>query len=499
MQGRIRNFGFFKRLIFVETAALLTALSMPGMFLNLFVWIGLVGMFFALEGTSWWKSALYGWIFGITFLAIGMYWLLPTLTSNISAFDGFPPWLGTMAFLLFLIIEGAFWALFGFLYSLISMNSSPRLLKALAVAGAYTLTEYLRGIGELGFTGMRLSSALYRQLGFIQLSSFFGTLGLIFVVSLINYAFYVALKKKSPGAFFFGAFVVVAAYLSAFIVPKNSLKVPISVGVVQPNVTVAQRYRMSDDEILAQMENALSQLKGKTNLVIFPEGTFEYSPSESTFKKMAKVLGEYNMSAIVGFPRFLHSKIYNSVGLFTSKGLDSTYSKHILVPFTETLPYPRFFGLFKFLKLSSFFSPGKKYTVFDWNGKKFAVQICFESYFGRLSRRFVNDGAQFLVTVTNDSWFSQKTALEQHFSQSVFRAVENKKWTIQVADTGITGVVNPNGRIIKTLKIHKREVAVFEIGANDFKTFYDRCGDWFAWIALFFVVWDMVYLFKERS
>ncbi len=497
VQERVRSFEFFKRLILVEISAILTALSMPGMLFSMLAWVGLVAFFLAVTGLNWWKSALYGWAFGISLLAVGMYWLVNTLTTNISAFDGFPPWLGVIAFILFLIIEGAWWAIFGLLYSFISKAHSPRFLKALSIASLYVLVEYFRGIGALGFTGMRLSNPFYTQTGFVQLSALTGTLGIVFVVVLANYAFYAFINEKKPIFLVFGISLVLTASVSVFFVPKPTLKDPFHVGVVQPNVTVAQRYSMSDDEILSQVESSIRALKGKANLVFFPEGTFEYVMNHRLSERITNTLKSYDMSAIIGFPSFSNSKIYNSVGLFTPSGLKDVYSKHILVPFTEALPYPQFFGMFKFLKLANFFTPGKKYTVFDWNDRKFAVQICFESYFGWLSRKFTDEGATFLVTVTNDSWFSQKTALDQHFAQSVFRAAENRKWTIQVADTGITGVVGPYGRIRKKLKIHEKKDAVFIVGTNGVKTFYDQFGDWFVWIALAFVVLDLAYFLKK--
>ncbi len=498
MQKGIRHFGFLKRIALTEIAAILLALSMPGMISNFFIWIGLIPFFFALKGTKSWSSLLYGWVLGITFLGVSLYWLLSTLTTNISSFNGFPSYLGAMAFFVSLGIEGFFWAFFGLAYALISKSKAHWIVKALSISSAYTLIEYLRGIGDIGFTGARLSNALYSQIGIIQLSSFFGTLGLVFIIVFVNYLLYKSLEKKDKWLLVGGISFVCFLYTTSLFVPQSIHDKIVKIGVVQPNVSVAQRYKMSENAILKDVNDSIEKLSGKATLVVFPEGTFEYDLSKSALSSLTHTLKENDMTALIGYPSFSKGRVYNAVGLFSPTGIESVYYKHILVPFTEILPYPEIFGLFKFLKLANFFTPGKKYTLFKWDGIKFSAQICFESYFERLSRKFTDEGSEFLVTVTNDSWFIQRTALEQHFAQSVFRAVENRKWTIQVADTGITGVINPYGRVIKKLPIHKKVFDVFYIEPNDIKTFYDRFGNWINWLSIFFLAFNVIYDVKKR-
>jgi apolipoprotein N-acyltransferase len=498
MQEGIRHFGFFKRLALTEISAFLLAISMPGMISNVFVWIGLIPFFFSIEDTKWWKSLLYGWVLGITFLGISLYWLLPTLTTNISTFNGFPSYLGGLAFFVSLTIEGFFWAIFGIGYFFISKSKAPWIVKALSVSSIYTLVEYMRGIGDIGFTGARLSNALYSQLGIVQLSSFFGTLGLVFIVVFMNYIFYNSIHEKKWALLVGSVGIVAFLYATSAFVPLPARDRSLKIGVVQPNVSVAQRYKMSESEILKDVNDSIEKMSGKATLIVFPEGTFEYDLSKRALSSLTQTLKKTNMSAVLGYPSFSKGKVYNAVGLFNSNGIENVYYKHILVPFTETLPYPEIFGLFKFLKLSNFFTAGKRYTLFQWDGMKFSSQICFESYFERLSREFTNEGAQFLITVTNDSWFAQRTALKQHFAQSVFRAVENRKWTLQVADTGITGLIDPYGHVIKELPIHKEVESVFQINANNVKTFYDRFGNWINWLSILFLILDAIYTIIKR-
>ncbi len=481
------------------------AISMPGMVSSIFVWFGLIPFFFALRKANPSKSFLMGWYFGTFYMAVSTYWLLPTLIKNIALFNNFPPIFGGLAFVMFALIEGLFFGIFALFYSLIEKYRAqvPFILHVLSLAGIYTLIEFLRGYGSIGFTGSRLSDALYDQIGTIQIISFVGTLGLTFLIFMANYFIYRSITDKKFKILSTISIIIVGSYIFSaifpvFLPPYTGKKM--TIGVVQPDVTVAQRYQMSSQKIFDDVKWGMKNLSGKTKLVFFPEGTFEEEISNtSIYKDLLLSLKKYDLNAIIGYPSVKDGKIYNSAGFFTPDGIKSIYSKHILVPFTETLPYPQIFGIFGFLKLDQFFTPGKQFTVFSFDGVRFSTQICFESYFGWLSRKFTNEGAQFIFTITDDSWFDQRTALLQHFAQSTMRAVENRKWMVQVADTGITGLVDPYGRIVRELPADKAELTTFNVYPNDTKTFYDRFGDLVLWISMGSISLEFFILILKKS
>jgi len=110
------------------------------------------------------------------------------------------------------------------------------------------------------------------------------------------------------------------------------------------------------------------------------------------------------------------------------------------------------------------------------------VLICFEIIFPDLCRRFVKSGANFLVTITNDAWFGRTSAPHQHFTIAVFRAVENRVFIARAANTGITGFIDPRGKIIKKGEIFTEEAMNGTIRLSKKKTFYTLYGDVFAWV-----------------
>jgi apolipoprotein N-acyltransferase len=112
---------------------------------------------------------------------------------------------------------------------------------------------------------------------------------------------------------------------------------------------------------------------------------------------------------------------------------------------------------------------------------QFGVLICFEVIFPELCRKFVREGADFMVTITNDAWFGKTSAPYQHLAQATFRAIENRVWLVRAANTGISAFVDPWGRIRKSSDLFTPAVLSEEIKfkANAI-TFYTRYGDLFA-------------------
>jgi apolipoprotein N-acyltransferase len=122
-------------------------------------------------------------------------------------------------------------------------------------------------------------------------------------------------------------------------------------------------------------------------------------------------------------------------------------------------------------------------TIFEGAGfGKFAALICFEDTAGDLTRRFVKDGAQALINLTNDGWFLRSCEPEQHLANAVFRAVETRRPLVRCCNTGVTVLVQPTGRVERWIQPHTQGGAVKSVSFLDGPlTFYTRYGDWFTW------------------
>ncbi len=179
---------------------------------------------------------------------------------------------------------------------------------------------------------------------------------------------------------------------------------------------------------------------------------------------------------------------YNSAILVDNGKILQTYSKQKLVPFTEKYPFGRFFpGLKKFMQTkwgSSFFEPGKKNSYFKIHNYQFATPICYEDGFGNLIREMTEEGSDFFINITNDSWSGSYVAQQQHLAMSVLRAIEVRRPVLRAAQSGQTCAIEPSGKIAGELKPFVPQVLTVDMLKTTTPTsIYQIIGDIFAKIA----------------
>jgi len=175
--------------------------------------------------------------------------------------------------------------------------------------------------------------------------------------------------------------------------------------------------------------------------------------------------------------------------LYENGKLRQTYRKTHLVPFTEHFPYKKLFpGFYQLLVDHNyhFWEKGTEYTVFETdNGVHFSTPICFEDVFGYLSRRFVRNGADVIVNLTNDSWSGSVAAQMQHMGMAVFRAVELRRSVIRSSNSGMTCTINPDGRLTGMLEPFAEDYYIGSVPIYaERNTLYYHWGDWFPLVML---------------
>ncbi|QTA38777.1 apolipoprotein N-acyltransferase [Thermosipho ferrireducens] len=475
-------------MLLVILSSLLTSLSMPGFLWGGIIWFSLIPLFKAMENKKVWVTTLYAFLYFFVQTFITLYWVIPVLTKNLPEFFGrFSSQTGFFIFLLLCILEASPFLFFGFMYGFFYKRFRKGTLSALFTASIYVISEYIRSLGDIGFTGGRLSDALFKDIGLLQLLPFFGTLGLTFVIVLVNYFLYSSLKsgKKFVVSFFItiGAIYMINNVISNLL-PTEMGNIPIV--VVQTNVDQNVKYNISSEETLKDIQTLISTTP--EYLHIFPEAVFPQEDIRHSKIGLAIEKLSLNKPLILGFPSF-NGASYNSAYLFEKGKIKNRYDKIKLFPFVETLPYPKIFKKFKFLKGVSYFSPGKSFKPFAPDGyPEIGVQICFESYFSEISRKLVKNGAKAIVTITNDGWYDFNTALWQHFAKSVFRAVETRRYVVQVSNKGISGVIDKYGRITSILPIREEKWKILYISSSKNETIYTKFGDWFILVAGFFAL-----------
>jgi apolipoprotein N-acyltransferase len=228
----------------------------------------------------------------------------------------------------------------------------------------------------------------------------------------------------------------------------------------------------------------------KPDLIIWPETAtpFFFQDAKKYQPLILDIPKKIHTFLLFGTPSYtIHQgKVnhHNSAYLVSPSGeLIGKYDKIHLVPFGEYVPMQDLlFFIGSLGEGIGDFKPGKEIFNFALPQGKFGVLICFEIIFPDLCRKFVKRGANFLVTITNDAWFGRTSAPYQHFSMAAFRAVENRVFVARAANTGITGFIDPTGKILKEGRIFTEEAMSGTVRLSSQKTFYTLYGDVFAWI-----------------
>ena len=227
-------------------------------------------------------------------------------------------------------------------------------------------------------------------------------------------------------------------------------------------------------------------------LVVWPESAvpflFDENPALSAqLRGAARRLGVYLFVGNDDRERLPEGRrIHVGAKLLDPSGeITLRYHKIQLVPFGEYVPLQPLFTLggrfaAKLVQEVSDFTPGTEAVTGAVDGHRIGGFICYEAIFPSLVRRFAAGGAELLVNVTNDAWYGTTSAPYQHLAMAAFRAVENRRYMVRAANTGITAVVDPWGRVLEPTRLFDRTVLVREVPFVAETTFYTRHGDLFA-------------------
>jgi apolipoprotein N-acyltransferase len=267
---------------------------------------------------------------------------------------------------------------------------------------------------------------------------------------------------------------------------------PIRVGLVQGNIDQGLKWDpVRAAEIFQNYLTMTREAIGRgAEFVLWPESSTPFMFDEDRFgaeqirslARQARVpilLGSDQIDWRVEDKRRIPDKYYNSAFLVRADGSTAgTYRKMHLVPFGEYVPLQRLlFFAAPLTEQIGTFSPGADPTLLPVSGHPISVAICYEVVYPNLIRQFVRGGSELLTTITNDAWFGRTSAPYQHFAQASMRAIEEGRYLVRSANTGISGIVDPYGRVIEQTDIFQTAVLVGEARFLRASTFYSRHGD----------------------
>ena len=493
-------------------AGALTAIAFPKTELMFFAWIGLLPLLFVLIRLSPGRAFVAGWSGGAVFYAILLYWI-PAVPAH---YGNLPAVVSLLIYLLLVLLLALTWAVFSLVFALLRKR-----LPALAYYAApfvwvgleYIVTHVLTGF-PWGLLGLSQS----KNLAFIQISAVTGVYGVSFVLVLFQSLFVGSIQTLKRVPFAAGTILLALVHLGGFISLRQVEEKPNSfrAAVIQGNVSSDVYWtEVTTGEVLRLFNEHLDLTRrareAGAGLVIWPEFTVPmcFSCGDPLYRSLTERLSEFvretGTTLLVGTneqsgpPEAL--RYYNSAVCLAPDLSKTQYAKMHLVPFGEYTPYKAVFGFIdKVTHAIGEVTPGSGYVLHSYRGAAFGSPICYEVIFPDLVRRFTKAGAAFLVTITNDGWYGKSSAPYQHFAHAVFRAVENRRFLLRAATTGISGIIDPYGRVLDQSEIGVQTLLTGTVTPERRLTFYARHGDVFALLGLTISsVLFILALFKRRS
>jgi apolipoprotein N-acyltransferase len=270
---------------------------------------------------------------------------------------------------------------------------------------------------------------------------------------------------------------------------------PLTIALVRQDLPHARRWdRAARADSLLRYISATREgvANYEPDLIVWPEFAVSfYLDQEPVLRaQLGWLMNSVRAPLLVGAPRRERTenvtRYYNSAYLLTPPGTATqVYDRIRLLPFAEYRPraFPAVAPHTD--DAPSEFTAGRQLTVFTLPRHAFGVTICYEATYPTLSRRLVQNGAQFLVNISNDAWLTSPgdAAAAQHFSMTVFRAVENKRALARAAAAGVSAFVDPVGRVSRR-STTPEGILLGEAVPQHALTVYTRYGDWFAALCL---------------
>ena len=468
------------------------------------MWFAFVPLLFAIDRSRSRRVFVYAWLQGFVFFAMILHPIVFALTTF-----GHAWFLSAVAKLVVLaaseaLAVGVAFSAEEFICSRVGIS------KTIALPITWVAFEFARSYVPVGFPWALLGYAAYRDVALIQFVDLTGIYGVSALIILINATIYGALNSSKslagrvleavPAA----SIIVLALLLGSRRVAQIDAMPhagALRVALVQADIPQSLKWKQSSLEPTFQIysNETLSASWKHPDLVIWPEAAVpfvflhssEYSDGPLRFHqgyhdRLLRLVRQAQQPLLFGVPSLDFSNgisTRNRAYLIGSSGeVVGYYDKMILVPFDEYVPAARFLGRLIDKPVESIgpITAGTQQTILPIKDAKLGVLICYESIFPELSRRAVQAGANILVNLSNDAWFGTTSVPHQLMAMAAMRSLENRTTMIRVANTGISAVVSPTGRIVDATRLSSRVTKIEPVSWITARTFYTKYGDVFA-------------------
>jgi apolipoprotein N-acyltransferase len=498
------------RVFFASLSGILLFLSFPKFGLGFIAWIAFVPLFIALHGvTSIRRALLLGWISGLIACIGIIYWI----TYVVVNYGHLPMALGISIMLLLACYLGLYVALFasGLVYF---RRKAPLVLVAPVL---WICLEYLKSHLFTGFPWENLGYSQFDNVILIQIADIAGVYGLSFLILLLNVAFYKVIAEKSKRSFALAGIVFIVwagVYAYGFMRIDNidkALKSALNmeVSLIQGNIDQSIKWNenFQKETMNIYEELSLRHLMAAGGLIVWPETAvpFNFQDKSDLQRRVCALPLKTSSWFIFGSVSYVgdseKTDYFNSAYLLSPKGdTAGKYDKVHLVPYGEYVPLKTIFPFISRLAEGiGDFAEGKGFVPLEMGGRKIGILICYEGILSEAGRMYKNDAAELLVNITNDAWFGMTSAPYQHLSMLIFRAVETRLYLVRAANTGISAIIDPLGKIVSKTEIFKKDTIHGHIKFMAVPTIYAKYGDVLVWAGFIYLALLCLWGLKRRG
>jgi len=483
----------------------LLALSFPKFGHSAIAWIALAPLMVAVAHRAHppRRAFVLGLATGAVYFSGTLYWLVETMTT----FGG----LGTASAVFAASVLIAYLSLFPAAFAVIQARLVRTMgTRALLLGPAiWVATEMGRTYVLDGFPWELLGYSQATVLPIAQLASVVGVYGLSAVVALVSAtAAYVAVAPRDRLRVPVGALVAVLVLGSAV---WGTVRIRgqaltgagtgIRVAVLQGNILQDQKWDPAmRDAIMQRYVDMTREAIGRhAQFILWPESAtpLPYEQDVARSEMVRRLAREAHVTLLIGSDQVEPvtpvpavkpppARFYNAAYLIKPDGSTAAvYRKIHLVPFGEYVPFSRLlFFVGTLVDAVSDFTPGTEATLLPVAGHMASTAICYEVIYSGLIRSFVTQGSELLTTITNDAWYGRSSAAYQHWEQASLRAIEEGRYLARAANTGISGFVDPYGRVLQRSNMFQSAVMAEDLRFLTGRTIYSRIGDVVGWLSV---------------
>jgi apolipoprotein N-acyltransferase len=486
-------------------SGLLLALSFPKFGHPALAWIALAPLLVALAGATLRRAFALGFVAGAIYFAGTLYWI----TRVMAMYGDMAFWVAVLINAALIAYQSLFPAIFALVVRRMVVAHGPPALMAAPLV--WVATELGRTHIFTGFPWVLLGYSQTSVLPIAQFASLFGVYGVSMLVASMSAALALSfissvfspralrpLRSYAPVLIVLAIVMGVAAWGSrrAATAEWTHGGQAIRVGLIQGNIDQDEKIQTGRAAGIFQdyLDMSRQAIREGAGFVIWPESStpFRFEDDLLAAARLRTLAQQAGVPILFGSDQFVRgaggapTTFYNAAFLVRPDGTTGgVYRKMHLVPFGEYVPAKKLlFFAAPLVQAVSDFSAGEDATLLPVAGHLVSTAICYEVVYPDLVRRFVAGGSEMLTTITNDAWFGPTSAPYQHFEQASMRAIEEGRYLVRSANTGISGIVDPYGRVIARSGIFQPAVVVGDARFLKTSTFYARHGDILAYASV---------------